>query len=186
MNDRWERLIDLYHSAVMLPADERATLLAEECGDDSALQADIERMITAHHRVSRPTGVSPVIDAAKPPEPIRPLGAASSQPTTPPPITTDGEGQATGVVTEPLDGQSIDTYADERQLSVTERLELFLLVCSAITNARRRGVAYGELTSETIHVSALGTPKLPDAGLGDDVATPATDISSLGIVLDRL
>jgi len=34
MNDRWERLIDLYHSAVSLPADERATLLAEECGDD--------------------------------------------------------------------------------------------------------------------------------------------------------
>ena len=32
MNDRWERLIDLYHTAVMLPADERATLLSEECG----------------------------------------------------------------------------------------------------------------------------------------------------------
>jgi hypothetical protein len=53
MNDRWERLIDLYHSAVSLPADERATLLAEECGDDLTLQADVERMIVAHHRVSR-------------------------------------------------------------------------------------------------------------------------------------
>jgi eukaryotic-like serine/threonine-protein kinase len=72
MNDRWERLIDLYHTAVMLPADERATLLSEECGDDSILRADVERMIVAHHRVSRPTGAAPVVNAAPPPPPAPP------------------------------------------------------------------------------------------------------------------
>jgi len=79
MNDRWERLIDLYHSAVSLPADERATLLAEECGDDPVLQADVERMIVAHHRVSRPTGPAPVVSAA----PLPALPAHDATDTTP-------------------------------------------------------------------------------------------------------
>ena len=52
MTDRWERLTDLYHAAVALPADERAALLAEECGGDAALLADVERMIAAHDRAS--------------------------------------------------------------------------------------------------------------------------------------
>jgi len=53
MSDRWERLTDLYHAAVALPADERAVLLAEECCDDPVLQADVARMIAAHDRASR-------------------------------------------------------------------------------------------------------------------------------------
>jgi len=52
MSDRWERLTDLYHAAVALPADERAVLLAEECCDDPVLQADVARMIAAHDRAS--------------------------------------------------------------------------------------------------------------------------------------
>ena len=52
MSDRWERLTDLYHAAVALPADERTVLLAEECGDDAVLQADVARMIAAHDRAS--------------------------------------------------------------------------------------------------------------------------------------
>jgi len=52
MSDRWERLTDLYHTAVALPADERAALLEEECADDPALQAHVERMIAAHDRMS--------------------------------------------------------------------------------------------------------------------------------------
>ncbi|HUQ80529.1 MAG TPA: hypothetical protein VM076_05320, partial [Gemmatimonadaceae bacterium] len=177
MNDRWERLIDLYHSAVMLPADERATLLAEECGDDPALQADIERMIVAHHRVSRPTGAAPAIGVATAP-------AVHAQPVadSPPPQTAPPEERI-----EPLaSGQPIDVYADERKLSITERLELFLLVCAAVKSAQRRGVPYGELTTASIVISPAGSPKLPELGLGDDHATPASDVSSLGLVLDRL
>ena len=85
MNDRWERLIDLYHSAVSLPADERATLLAEECGDDLALQADVERMIVAHHLVSRPTGPAPVVSAAPLPPPDAADTAPDIDPAAPPP-----------------------------------------------------------------------------------------------------
>ena len=58
MTDRWERLTDLYIAAADLSADERAALLAEECGDDPALQADVERMVAAHNR-ARPEGDMP-------------------------------------------------------------------------------------------------------------------------------
>jgi tetratricopeptide (TPR) repeat protein len=50
MTDRWERLTDLYHAAVALSADERAALLTEECADDPALMADVERLVAAHDR----------------------------------------------------------------------------------------------------------------------------------------
>ena len=59
MTDRWERLSDLYHSVVALPTDERAALIAEECGDDPALQADLERLVAAHdraHGIDEPSG----------------------------------------------------------------------------------------------------------------------------------
>jgi len=58
MTDRWERLTDLYHAAVALPADERAVLLTEECADDPALLADVERMIAAHDRASSEADVA--------------------------------------------------------------------------------------------------------------------------------
>ena len=40
MTDRWERLTDLYHVAVALPEDERASLLTEACADDPALHVE--------------------------------------------------------------------------------------------------------------------------------------------------
>jgi tetratricopeptide (TPR) repeat protein/tRNA A-37 threonylcarbamoyl transferase component Bud32 len=184
MNDRWERLIDLYHSAVSLPADERATLLAEECGDDLTLQADVERMIVAHHRVSRPTGAAPVVDAP----PLRPhdtTEAASGVDSAPPPPEGD-EPASIGAVRDALEGEPIEAYADNHQLSVTERLELFLQLCNAVANAHRRGLAHGALAPGDILVTAAGAPLLPDAGLGDDDPTPAADVTALGVVLDRL
>jgi eukaryotic-like serine/threonine-protein kinase len=53
MTNRWERLTDLYHAVAALPEDDRASLLTEECADDPALQADIERLVAAHDRASR-------------------------------------------------------------------------------------------------------------------------------------
>ena len=54
MTDRWERLTDLYHAAVALSADERTALLTEECADDPALMADVERLVAAHDRARGP------------------------------------------------------------------------------------------------------------------------------------
>lgn len=179
MNDRWERLIDLYHSAVMLPADERATLLAEECGDDPALQADVERMITAHHKVSRPTLITSVVNAA-------PTMAPPQAPVSVPPLKPERQTPPEPRIEPATSDESIVAFADERKLSITERLELFLLVCAAVKSAQKRGVPYGELDATSITVTPAGTPRLPEFGLGEDHATPASDIASLGLVLDRL
>ena len=146
MNDRWERLIDLYHSAVSLPADERATLLAEECGDDPVLQADVERMIVAHHRVSRPTGPTPVISAA--PLPALPAHDATDttpdiDPAAPPPEADEPAPPGAAMGNDrALEGEPIEAYADNHRLSVTERLELFLQLCNAVGNAHRRGLSH--------------------------------------------
>ena len=169
MNDRWERLIDLYHSAVSLPADERATLLAEECGDDSALQAHVERLIVAHHLVNATDTTPDIAPGAPPPDMDEPAPTGAVM----------GDDHTLG-------SESIEAYADSHQLSVTERLELFLQLCNAVANAHRRGLAHGALAPEDILVTAAGDPMLPDAALGDDDPTPAADISALGIVLDRL
>src|SRR6476646_2023331 len=89
VTDRWERLTDLYHAAVALPADERTILLTEECADDAALLADIERMIAAHDRASSGSDVAdpaasdgsaapssaPVIDRFGPYRVLREIGS---------------------------------------------------------------------------------------------------------------
>jgi tetratricopeptide (TPR) repeat protein len=71
MTNRWERLNDLYHSAVALPTDERVLLVAEACADDPALQADIERLIAAYDRANPP--VEEPIPAEPEPEPAAPV-----------------------------------------------------------------------------------------------------------------
>ena len=172
MNDRWERLIDLYHSAVMLPADERATLLAEECGDDPALQADVERMIVAHHRVSRPTGAAPVITAARPHVAVA-HGADDSHgdgPDQPPlaPVVPERrvEEAASTVVTADVGAdQSIEAYADAAQLSIADRLELFLQVCTAIGSQIAPRAASSTLRSRSARSMKVLSLAAPPPGL---------------------
>src|SRR4051794_27341893 len=72
MTDRWERLTDLYHAVAALPEDDRASLLTEACVDDPVLQADVERLVAAHDRASRPVAppaVAPTAVAERDPEP---------------------------------------------------------------------------------------------------------------------
>ena len=50
-SDRWQKINDLFHEAVNYEADERAVFLADACGDDKDLLADIERLLKSHERV---------------------------------------------------------------------------------------------------------------------------------------
>src|SRR5262245_5561842 len=43
--DRWQQLESLYHAALARPAGERAAFLAEACGDDASLRAEVESLI---------------------------------------------------------------------------------------------------------------------------------------------
>ncbi len=68
-------------------------------------------------------------------------------------------------VMEYVEGRPIDAYCEEQKLSLRQRLELFLTVCSAVELAHRNLVVHRDLKPGNILVAADGTPKLLDFGI---------------------
>jgi WD40 repeat protein/serine/threonine protein kinase len=69
------------------------------------------------------------------------------------------------VVMEYISGAPITDYCDEHKLNVTERLSLFLTVCSAAAHAHRNLVIHRDLKPSNILVTEDGVPKLLDFGI---------------------
>lgn len=68
-------------------------------------------------------------------------------------------------VMEVVDGQPLDQYADAKELSIEERLELFLDVCDAVQSAHQKLIVHRDLKPSNILVTAEGTVKLLDFGV---------------------
>ncbi|HUF11128.1 MAG TPA: serine/threonine-protein kinase, partial [Rhodothermales bacterium] len=68
-------------------------------------------------------------------------------------------------VMEYVEGVPITTYCTEHDLPTRRRLELFLDVCTAVTNAHRHLVVHRDLKPSNILVSPEGHVKLLDFGL---------------------
>jgi non-specific serine/threonine protein kinase/serine/threonine-protein kinase len=130
----------------------------------------------------------------------------------------DGGISASGepyLVTEFVDGVSLDQYCDQKQLPIPQRIRLFLEVCSAVEHAHQNLVVHRDLKPSNILVSTkeghlklldFGTAKLlkgPEEStvteamlltpryaspeqLRKDPITTRSDVYSLGMVLYEL
>lgn len=81
-------------------------------------------------------------------------------------------------VMELVRGISITAYCDREQLSITERLELFVLVCRAVQHAHQKGIIHRDLKPSNILVTVIdgaAVPKVIDFGVAKATGASLTD-----------
>ncbi len=81
-------------------------------------------------------------------------------------------------VMEFIEGIPISRYADENQLSIAERLQLFQKVCAAVHYAHQNNVIHRDIKPGNILVTANETPKLLDFGIAK-LLNPDPDYDSI-------
>jgi serine/threonine protein kinase len=69
------------------------------------------------------------------------------------------------LVMEYVQGTRIDQYCESRKLPISERLQLFRAVCSAVQYAHQNLVVHRDIKTGNILVTAEGVPKLLDFGI---------------------
>ena len=69
------------------------------------------------------------------------------------------------IVMEFIDGPRITKYVRDKHLSTSERVRLYLDVCSAVDYAHRNFIVHRDLKPGNILVDSLGAPKLLDFGI---------------------
>ena len=66
---------------------------------------------------------------------------------------------------EYVEGESITHFAEQRNLTIPERLRLFLQVCDAVQHAHSMGVIHRDLKPANILMTGAGRPKVLDFGV---------------------
>ena len=92
--------------------------------------------------------------------------------------TEDGE---PFVVMEYVEGEPLDRFCEQRNLTTEQRLRMFIQVCEAVQYAHRNLVVHRDLKPANILVTAGGEPKLLDFGIAklleDDEADTGEETS---------
>jgi eukaryotic-like serine/threonine-protein kinase len=81
------------------------------------------------------------------------------------------------LVMEYVDGLPLNEYCEKNGLTVEDRLKLFLKVCEAVSFAHQRAIIHRDLKPNNVLVTASGTPKLLDFGIGKLLATSEREAS---------
>ncbi len=66
---------------------------------------------------------------------------------------------------EYIQGSTIDAFSQNSALGVSERVDLFRQVCSAVQYAHQNLIVHRDIKPANIMVTADGTPKLLDFGI---------------------
>lgn len=90
-------------------------------------------------------------------------------------VTTEGRPY---FVMELVRGLPITEYCDQQQLSIDDRLDLFVLVCRAVQHAHQKGVIHRDLKPSNVLVTVIdgvGVPKVIDFGIAKATGQSLTD-----------
>jgi len=69
------------------------------------------------------------------------------------------------LVMEYIDGFPLNEYCEKNELTVEDRLKLFLIICEAVSFAHQRAIIHRDLKPNNVLVTTSGMPKLLDFGI---------------------